>query len=158
MPQKKNGFFSSRNLRYVLPPAIAGVVLTISVALSITFTDQAIFCGSCHAMNEAVLTHSQSVHAQEACNECHIPHDITMLPFKAKIGLNDIFVNFTKTIPDMIHPGQATKRVTQANCERCHGATTSTVTMQSKEFCTDCHRHVPHTPKKPVAYRSAADA
>lgn len=148
-----------RTWRYLLPSVLAGVVLTVGVAIAMTATDQASFCGSCHSMAEAALTHKTSIHAELACNECHAPHNILVkIPFKAKEGTRDILATATSSIPDLIHPGEETKEVTQANCLRCHAATTSTVTMQSKKFCTDCHRHVPHTPKIPVAKRSAADA
>ncbi|NCD24751.1 MAG: 7-cyano-7-deazaguanine reductase [Deltaproteobacteria bacterium] len=143
----------------VLPPALAGVVFTVGVAIAMTTTDQAMFCGNCHSMAEAALTHKQSVHAELACNDCHAPHNlIAKMPFKAKEGTRDILATAMSNIPDLIHPGEETKEVTQANCQRCHGATTSTVIMQSKKFCTDCHRHVPHTPKIPISKRSAADA
>ena len=148
-----------RGWRFALPPAIAGIVLTVGAALAMTATDQAMFCGSCHSMAEAALTHKRSVHAELACNECHAPHNlVSKIPFKTKEGTRDILATVTSSIPDLIHPGEDTKEVTQANCQRCHSSTTSTVVMQSKEFCTDCHRHVPHTPKIPVAKRSAADA
>jgi len=148
-----------RGLRLALPPALAGMALLVGAALAMTATDQAPFCGSCHSMAEAALTHKRSVHAELACNECHAPHNlVAKLPFKSKEGLRDIWATATSSVPDLIHPGGDTRRVTQENCQRCHGATTSTVIMQSKEFCTDCHRHVPHSPKIPVAKRSAADA
>ncbi len=148
-----------RGLRRALLPALAGMVLLVGAALAMHGTDQAPFCGACHSMAEAALTHKRSVHAELACNECHAPHNlVAKLPFKSKEGLRDIWATATSSVPDLIHPGGDTRRVTQENCQRCHGATTSTVIMQSKEFCTDCHRHVPHSPKIPVAKRSAADA
>lgn len=148
-----------RGWRLLLPPVLAGIVLTVGAAVAMTTTDQAMFCGSCHSMAEAALTHKRSVHAELACNDCHAPHNLAAkVPFKTKEGVRDILATATSNVPDLIHPGDDTKAVTQANCRRCHSATTSTVIMQSKKFCTDCHRHVPHTPKIPVAKRSAADA
>jgi len=144
---------------YALLPALGGVVLTVGVALAMHTTDQASFCGSCHSMSEAALTHQRSVHAKLACNECHAPYNlVAKVPFKTKEGMRDMYVTATSTIPDLIHPGGETKDVTQANCLRCHAETTSTVVMTSKPYCTDCHRSVPHMPKIPVAERSAADA
>jgi cytochrome c nitrite reductase small subunit len=155
---KKNDS-GGRGWRYALPPAIAGIVVTVGVAVAMTTTDQASFCGSCHSMAEAALTHKNSVHAELACNDCHAPHNLAAkVPFKTKEGVRDILATATSRVPDLIHPGEDTLGVTQANCVRCHSATTSTVNMQSKKFCTDCHRNVPHTPKIPVAKRSAADA
>ncbi|NCC24813.1 MAG: 7-cyano-7-deazaguanine reductase [Deltaproteobacteria bacterium] len=148
-----------RKWRYALAWTVVGGLLTVGVALAMTTTDQAMFCGSCHSMSEAALTHKRSVHADLACNECHAPHNLLVkIPFKTKEGTRDIFVTVTSSIPDLIHPGEETREITQANCRRCHGATTSTVVMESKAYCTDCHRHVPHMPKIPVAKRSAADA
>ncbi len=156
---RKQDDSGGRGWTRALPPALAGVVLTVGAAIAMTATDQAMFCGSCHSMAEAALTHKRSVHAELACNECHAPHNLAAkLPFKAQEGARDILATATSSIPDLIHPGEDTKEVTQENCQRCHGATTSTVTMQSKKFCTDCHRHVPHSPKIPVSKRSAADA
>jgi len=144
---------------FVLPSVLVGIALTVGAAVAMTGSDQAVFCGSCHSMSEAALTHKNSVHAKLACNECHAPHNLAAkIPFKAKEGTRDIIATATSKIPDLIHPGGETKQVTQENCQRCHSATTSTVVMQSKKFCTDCHRHVPHTPKLPVSKRSAADA
>ncbi len=65
-----------------------------------TATDQALFCGSCHSMSEAALTHKRSPHAKFACNECHAPHNLAAkLPFKAKEGARDIYSTTLGTIP-----------------------------------------------------------
>lgn len=144
--------------RLLLLSFAAGAASIIGTALAMTTTDQAGFCGRCHAMSEAALTHQQSVHAKLACNECHAPHNIAAkIPFKTKEGTRDIFATVTKTIPDLIHPGDETREVVQVNCRRCHEAGIQSVNMQAKTHCTDCHRHVPHTPKLPIAKRSAAD-
>ena len=148
-----------RRSRSLFLPLMAGVVLTVGAAVAMTTTDKAVFCGSCHSMAEAALTHRQSIHAALACNDCHAPHNlIAKIPFKAREGTRDIVATVTSAIPDLIHPGKETKAVIQANCRRCHSATTASVVMQGKEYCTDCHRHVPHSPKLPIAMRSAADA
>ena len=148
-----------RRSRSLFLPLIAGVVLTVGVAIAMTATDQAMFCGSCHSMDAAELTHSRSVHAALACNDCHAPHNLlAKIPFKAKEGTRDVVATLTSSVPDLIHPGEETRQVIQGNCRRCHSATTTGVVMQSKAYCTDCHRHVPHSSKLPVAMRSAADA
>ncbi len=142
----------------IILASLVGGLLVASAAVGMHMTDQALFCGGCHSMNEAALTHKRSVHANLACNECHAPHLLTSkIPFKAKEGARDVWATVTSNVPDLIHPGSETKSVVQKNCIRCHSKTTSTVTMQSKNFCTDCHRHVPHSPKLPISKRSAAD-
>lgn len=136
----------------------AGMVVMVGIGLAVKGTDQAAFCASCHAMSEAAWTHKQSVHAQFDCNECHTPHQIAAkLPFKTAVGIRDIFVNTTSTIPDLIHTQDNMKDVIQENCRRCHVATTMTVAMDAKPYCTDCHRAVPHNKKLSIDRRKAAD-
>lgn len=154
--QKKRG----GGIRFVVILALfigAGIVIGSSAAM--TATDQARFCGGCHSMAEAALTHSKSLHAKLTCNECHAPYPLpAKLPFKAAEGLRDAFATVSGNIPDLIHAGVKTREVVQENCRRCHGSVLESVNMTVKSHCTDCHRHVPHTPKIPIAKRSAADA
>lgn len=148
-----------RTALMVLLPFAAGIAFVVAASVAMTATDSAGFCGGCHSMAEAALTHSRSVHAQFACNECHAPHNlIPKIPFKAKEGTRDVFKTVTKNVPDLIHPGEDTVTTVQNNCLRCHGSVIKGVNMLSKPRCTDCHRHVPHSPKIPVSKRSAADA
>ena len=143
----------------VIPAVMVGAGITIGSSLAMTVTDQAGFCGGCHSMSEAALTHSKSLHAKLACNECHAPYSLpAKIPFKTKEGIRDVYATVSGSIPDLIHAGAETREVVQANCLRCHGAVIERVNMTVKDHCTDCHRHVPHTPKIPVAKRSAADA
>ena len=136
----------------------AGMVAMVGIGLAVKGTDQAAFCANCHAMSEAAWTHKQSVHAQFDCNECHTPYAIAeKLPYKTAVGLNDIYVNTTDSIPNLIHTQAKMKDVIQANCRRCHLATTMTVAMDVKPYCTDCHRTVPHNKKLPIDRRKAAD-
>ncbi|MDL2267953.1 NapC/NirT family cytochrome c [Desulfovibrio sp. OttesenSCG-928-G15] len=137
---------------------VAGMVAVAGMALAVKGTDQAAFCGSCHAMSEAVWSHKQSVHAQFDCNECHTPSSLpAKLPYKAKVGLHDIYVSTLSKVPDTIHTTEDMKDVIQANCRRCHISTTMNVAMDSKPYCTDCHRSVPHNKKLPIDRRKAAD-
>lgn len=137
---------------------VAGMVAMVGIGFAVKGTDGAAFCASCHAMSEAAWTHKQSVHRQFDCNECHTPANIvTKLPYKAKIGLNDIYVNTTSNVPDLIHTSGNMKDVIQANCRRCHLGTTMDVAMDVKPYCTDCHRTVPHNSKLPIDRRTAAN-
>lgn len=143
----------------VILALIVGAGATLGSSLAMTATDQAGFCGGCHSMSEAALTHAKSLHAGLACNECHAPYSLpAKIPFKTKEGLRDVYATVSSSIPDLIHAGAETREVVQANCLRCHGAVIASVNMTVKAHCTDCHRHVPHTPKISVAKRSAADA
>lgn len=136
-----------------------GMAVVVGIAYTVKATDGPAFCGGCHAMSEAAWTHSRSVHKQFDCSECHLPADVVAkLPYKAQIGLHDIYVNTTSTVPDLIHTTPKMKDVIQANCRRCHIGSTMDVAMDVKPYCTDCHRTVPHTKKLPVDRRKAADA
>jgi cytochrome c nitrite reductase small subunit len=138
---------------------LAGVFVILGANLALTATDDAAFCGSCHVMSEVVWTHKQSVHAKQACNECHIPHDslVSMLPYKAREGLNDIVVNTFMDVDDNIMTGKVMKDTIKDNCVRCHYTTVREVNMDVKAYCTDCHRAVPHLNKLPLDRRRAAD-
>lgn len=141
-----------------LLPFMVGMLAMVGIGLAVKGTDQASFCAGCHAMSEAAWTHKQSVHAQFDCNECHTQYNIVKkLPYKAAIGLNDIYVNTAGSIPDIIHTTGKMKDVIQANCRRCHVGTTMTVAMDVKQYCTDCHRAVPHNKKISIDRRKAAD-
>ena len=146
-----------RGWRYALPPAIAGIVVTVGVALAMTTTDQAMFCGSCHSMAEAALTHKRSVHAELACNECHAPHNLlAKLPFKAQEGLRDFMGNVSgKDIPRPL--SARTRDVVNENCKACHFATNREVaSMDAKPYCVDCHRNMAHMRHKPISTRTVA--
>lgn len=138
---------------------IVGILAFAGGSAALSATDGAEFCASCHVMSEASWTHSKSVHAKQACNECHLPHDgaVGMLVFKAKLGLSDITVNTLSKAPDSIMAAQDMKDVIQQNCVRCHYSTVREVNMTVKPYCTDCHRSVPHMNKIPIDRRRAAD-
>ena len=137
---------------------VAGMVAMVGIGMAVKGTDGAAFCASCHVMDEVAWTHKQSVHRQFDCAECHLQANIVAkLPYKAQIGLHDIFVNTASSVPNVIHTTQKMKDVIQANCRRCHVSTTMDVAMDAKPYCTDCHRSVPHNSKLPIDRRKAAD-
>lgn len=134
-------------------------VLYAAVGFSMKATDQPEFCGSCHVMYEAVRTQQNSMHAKLDCNECHTPQDLTSkIPFKTWTGTKDMYQNTFGEIADVIHATNKTKEVVNANCENCHTMTALNVdSLEAKQYCTDCHRQVPHFSKRPIAKRRVAD-
>ncbi len=137
---------------------IGGILIAVCVSATTRATDQAAFCGGCHAMAEAAWTHKQSIHAREDCNSCHLPAAlVARMPKKAAIGFHDFYVNTTSSVPPLIEASKSMKQIVNDNCIRCHGATISKVNMNTKEYCTDCHRAVPHMRQAPVSQRRAAD-
>ncbi|MDL2207621.1 NapC/NirT family cytochrome c [Desulfovibrio sp. OttesenSCG-928-F20] len=137
---------------------VVGMAAIVGAAVTVKATDGPAFCAGCHSMNEAAWTHKQSLHRQFDCAECHLPANlVSKLPYKAEIGLHDVYVN-TTGVPDLIHSSAKMKDVIQANCRRCHASTVMDVAMDAKPYCTDCHRSVPHNKKTPIDRRKAADA
>lgn len=147
-----------RRWKLILLSFAAGMLAVVSTGLAVKWTDQPMFCANCHSMSEQVWTHKNSIHAKVECNECHTPHALyKKLPFKAYIGVWDIYVTTLSDVPDSVHATGQMKDIIQANCRRCHTATTMSVAMDVKPYCTDCHRSVPHNSKLPIDKRRAAD-
>lgn len=145
--------------RTVLLAFAAGILAMVAAGVTVKATDSAAFCAGCHAMDEVAWTHKQSVHKQFDCAECHLPANLaSKMPYKTQIGLHDVFVNTTASVPSVMYASQTMKDVIQANCRRCHIGTTQDVAMDVKPYCTDCHRSVPHNKKTPIDRRKAADA
>ncbi|MDO5536149.1 MAG: NapC/NirT family cytochrome c [Desulfovibrionaceae bacterium] len=144
-------------LKILLGGLIAGVVLVGVSAYAMRITDARPFCGSCHPMQEAALTHKLSSHASLACNECHAPHNLmAKLPFKAKEGLRDVIANF-QGHDAPFQPSVATRDVINENCISCHINTNADVaSMDAKPYCVDCHRNVAHMRSKPISTRTVA--
>ncbi|MDL2286199.1 NapC/NirT family cytochrome c [Desulfococcaceae bacterium OttesenSCG-928-F15] len=136
-----------------------GAGLYAATTMTLKATDTPEFCASCHVMHEVVRTQQHSVHASLACNDCHLPDKgMKRLYHKAKSGAWDFYQNTLGDPPDVIHASLEMKEIINQNCNSCHVMTNLNVTsMDSKKFCTDCHRQVPHYSKSPIAERMAAN-
>lgn len=136
---------------------LAVLVLYTGTAVSLKVTDSPEFCGNCHVMNEVARTHQMSTHANLSCNECHAPHDfLSKMPFKAYSGAKDVYMNTFGDIDDVIKAKDRTKAAINENCQRCHEMTNMNVATDSKQYCFDCHRTVPHFSQKPISERMVA--
>lgn len=146
-----------RGIAVLLVMLLAGAGIYAGAAFSMKATDQVQFCGSCHMMHEAVRTHQISLHAKLACNECHAPQKpVRKMVFKTWVGTKDFYQNTLGEVFDVIHAGESTKKVVNENCSNCHTMTTINV-ADVKQYCTDCHRSVPHMSKLPISKRRVAD-
>lgn len=127
---------------------LAGILLTVGTNAAIHATDTPEFCSTCHVMNIAAESFSESSHAHLECNDCHTPHDsfAKKIIFKTEAGFHDIYVNTFKSeeIPTVFHANEKTKVVVQQNCISCHQSTLQNVSPTAKDSCIDCHRYVPH--------------
>jgi len=138
---------------------VIGVVVLAGSAYVSGVTDQRPFCGQCHSMKPQAITQKLSTHTDLSCNECHLPQDSLISKFtsKASIGLSDISAENFGNVRYPIAASQGMKGIINANCKSCHAATNLDVaSMESKRYCTDCHRNVPHQRTQPVSTRMVA--
>lgn len=145
----------------ILVLLLVGAGLYAGMAFSMKATDQPEFCGSCHVMYEAVRTHQMSAHAELACNECHAPDEtVPKMVFKAQAGAKDLYQNTLGDVFDVIHASDKTREVVNQSCLNCHSMTILNVAddvTEAKQYCTDCHRSVPHMSKLSISERRVAD-
>ncbi len=119
-------------------------------------TNERAFCASCHVMLPASVSHKTSLHADLACNDCHLPHDsvANYLWTKAKLGATDIYLNTVGQYDLPIMSTADMKAIIMDNCIRCHRMTNKNVAvMMVKDSCVSCHRNVPHQRMKPIDVR-----
>jgi cytochrome c nitrite reductase small subunit len=155
---KKEEVMGTRRIASGLLPGIAlGIALIAFSAFAMRETDQRPFCASCHVMDTAAVTHKLSTHADQACNECHLPgRTADRLPFKAAEGLRDFTANVSGAEVG-IPLNSRTRDVVNNNCRRCHAVTNTDVSvMEAKAYCVDCHRNIAHMRAKPVSTRMVA--
>ena len=102
-------------LKILLGGVALGVLVLAGLAWGMRVTDARPFCSSCHIMEQAARTHKLSPHAKLACNECHAPTALlSKLPFKAKEGARDFYMNTLGDVDLPIVAGMASGLVTYA--------------------------------------------
>ncbi len=114
-------------------------------------------CVNCHIMAPQYATWNHSSHREIAhCNDCHVPHNnvVNKYYFKAKDGLRHAAIFTLRSEPQVTRIKNASSRVIQQNCIRCHISLIEDFRMQvyDDQFndtrkgrsCSDCHRETPH--------------
>lgn len=146
-------------LKYLLIGIVLGIIIIIAFIWGMKFTDSRPFCASCHIMDQAAVTNKLSVHANISCNECHAPKELwRKIPFKAKEGIRDFYMNTIGNAQLPIIPNTETKEVVNENCKACHAMSNMTVSsMDAKPYCVDCHREMKHMHMQPISTRVVAD-
>lgn len=148
--KERRRLINKRALLFILIGVFVGITLFAGTAGTMQATDSPEFCSSCHIMDEAYQSFTESNHASLSCNDCHAPSDslTSKLAFKAKAGASHIYMNTlgSDQIPDVIHAKEESREVIEANCISCHEAGLENVEYHDvKEGgCIDCHRQVPH--------------
>jgi cytochrome c nitrite reductase small subunit len=127
---------------------VAGVILGGVSMTVIESTDSPEFCSSCHIMDSAFGSFTESNHAHLDCNDCHAPTESFLLKmtFKARAGAGHMYMNTIGRgeIPDVLHATSGSVDVVNDNCIKCHQPRLALVDHDAKERCADCHRSVPH--------------
>lgn len=145
----------------------AGTVLAVAVGISLFIakesrvtsylSDDPQTCVNCHVMTPVYNSWMHSSHREWAsCNDCHVPHNnvVNKYYFKAKDGLYHASVFTARVEPDVIKMKEASQKVVQQNCIRCH---VQQVTQEKYagwldgheenrlgRQCWSCHKQVPH--------------
>lgn len=142
---------------------LMGVIIGLGLYLirlsnaSAYLSDDPQACVNCHIMTPQYLTWTHSSHREVAhCNDCHVPHDnvFNKYYFKAKDGLNHAAKFTLRAEPEVIRAVDASIKVIQNNCVRCHLDQVTDAKMASmvnkhtenrtSRLCWDCHKEVPH--------------
>lgn len=118
-------------------------------------------CVNCHVMTPVYNSWLNSSHREVAsCNDCHVPHDnvVNKYYFKAKDGLYHASVFTMRAEPDVIKMKEASQRVVQSNCIRCHiqnvtqikyaGWLDDHTANRTDRQCWSCHKEIPHGKKQ----------
>ncbi len=161
----------SRLFQFFLPPKkwqfIAIIVFGSMIGLlfyafyvsnvSSYLSDKPETCMNCHIMAPEYATWNHSSHREVAvCNDCHVPHNnaLNKWYFKAKDGIRHASIFTARLEPQTIFIKEASVKVVQNNCVRCHTKliTNAKLLSQTSEFhthfkdrlCWSCHQEVPH--------------
>ncbi|WP_299765124.1 cytochrome c nitrite reductase small subunit [uncultured Dokdonia sp.] len=121
-------------------------------------------CVNCHVMTPVYNSWMHSSHREVAnCNACHVPHDniVNKYYFKAKDGLYHASVFTMRAEPDVIQMKEASQKVVQANCIRCHvqqvtqtkyvGWLDDHKENRTGRQCWSCHIEIPHGKKQGIS-------
>ncbi len=147
--------------RTVVVAAVAfSTVLGVAVGLGLyTFvyargasylTNDPAACANCHIMSEHHDGWIKSSHRHVAlCNDCHTPH--RLIPKYATKASNGFWHSFAFTsgeFPEPLRIKQSNRRVTEAQCRRCHAAIVAAIDGghpgSGKLECLRCHGRVGH--------------
>lgn len=172
---KRDGFITKLTIFIILVSVAFGVLMSYTAAVEIEKSEGGDFCGKCHTMDPMWEAHRASVHGGNnkygigaKCVDCHLPHDsiADYIITKAKIGLNDTFVEFTSNTSEInwTKKRQNAKHfVYDSGCKSCHNTLDHSLMEKiepsvvkkleqpdPKISCIECHDDVGHKWTKPL--------
>ncbi len=131
-------------------------IVKISNAASYISDDPQV-CINCHVMVPHYITWTNSSHREVAhCNDCHVPQDNFFNKYKTKAmdGLYHSTIFTLRMEPEVIQARDASVRVIQNNCIRCHQDQLVVPPYEDRvenhhhhrldRVCWECHTEVPH--------------
>ena len=107
-------------------------------------------CANCHIMRSQYEQWLKSPHRSAAvCNDCHTPHSlIPKYAVKAENGFRHSYGFTTGDFHEPILIKEKSRRITEANCRRCHERLTQAIEGPHRPgqamSCTRCHWDVGH--------------
>jgi cytochrome c nitrite reductase small subunit len=114
-------------------------------------TDDPAACANCHVMHEQYDGWLKASHRSVAgCNDCHTPHGLVgKYATKARNGFWHSFYFTTQSFHEPIAITAGNRRITEANCLRCHGDVvramgTPAHAGREELSCIRCHGSVGH--------------
>ena len=103
-------------------------------------------CANCHVMQQHFdAWQKSSHHAVAGCNDCHAPPS-GLAKYWVK-AVNGYYHSYAFTTGDFVEPLRITQRnrkVTEAQCRRCHEDLVETMGHASDISCIRCHDTVGH--------------
>ena len=103
-------------------------------------------CANCHVMREHLAAwRKSSHHAVAVCNDCHAPPGgLAKYMTKAINGFNHSYAFTTGTVDEPLRITPRNRRITEAQCRRCHGELVATMGHAGDLACIRCHESVGH--------------
>jgi cytochrome c nitrite reductase small subunit len=103
-------------------------------------------CANCHVMRDHLAAWQKgSHHAVAVCNDCHAPPGgLAKYKVKAINGFNHSYAFTTGDFHEPIRITAANRRVTEAQCRRCHADMVRAMGPAGEVSCIRCHESVGH--------------
>ncbi|MFO0554439.1 MAG: cytochrome c nitrite reductase small subunit [Polyangiaceae bacterium] len=126
---------------------IGGYTFSYAKGLSY-FSTNPTACANCHIMRTQLAGwQGSSHHTVAVCVDCHLPHDfVPKYLAKAENGWRHSKEFTAQTFAEPIRLKPESRRILQANCERCHAEMISELAAHSSGApdCLHCHATAGH--------------
>lgn len=103
-------------------------------------------CANCHVMQDHFNSWQKSSHHHVAvCNDCHAPpHGLAKYWVKAVNGFHHSYAFTSGDFHEPIRITERNRKVTEAQCRRCHQDIVQTMGHSAGLSCIRCHESVGH--------------